>query len=251
MNGVALVSAPNASTTVKGVVETATLAEVRARTAVGATGAKIVATPDVLTDLPSATEKDFLSATPGMISMYGGNAAPTGFLLCDGAAVSRATYAALFAVLGSNYGSGDGSTTFNVPDLRARTPLGLGAGTFTTTFASTDVVVGTDIITVPANTALFDGTLVRLTTTGTLPSGLALATDYYVIRLSSTTIKLATSLANAIAGTPTAIDITAQGTGTNTITVTLTTAHYWAEGRGRNQVAFCSRTTKPHSHNIG
>lgn len=51
-------------------------------------------------------------------------AAPVGFLLCDGLAVSRATYAALFAVIGETYGVGDGSTTFNVPDLRGRVPLG-------------------------------------------------------------------------------------------------------------------------------
>ena len=45
-------------------------------------------------------------------------AAPTGFLLCDGSAVSRTTYAALFTLLGSTYGGGDGSTTFNLPDFR-------------------------------------------------------------------------------------------------------------------------------------
>jgi len=43
---------------------------------------------------------------------------PTGFLECNGAAVSRSTYSALFAIVGTTYGSGDGSTTFNVPDLQ-------------------------------------------------------------------------------------------------------------------------------------
>ena len=43
---------------------------------------------------------------------------PTGYLECDGSAVSRTTYAALFAVIGSLYGTGDGSSTFNLPDLR-------------------------------------------------------------------------------------------------------------------------------------
>jgi microcystin-dependent protein len=51
------------------------------------------------------------------------------WLLCNGAAVSRTTYATLFAVLGSTYGAGDGSTTFNVPDLRGRIPMGAGTGT--------------------------------------------------------------------------------------------------------------------------
>lgn len=223
MNAIALVSAPDASVSAKGVAQAATLAQVRARTGTGSTGAVLVPTPNVLTDLPTQEEKNFLLSSVGMIVMYGGSATPTGFLLCDGTAVSRTTYAALFTVIASNYGAGDGSTTFNVPDLRARIALGLGAGTFTTTFANTDVNTGTDIITVPTNTSLYDGTVIRVTTTGTLPTGLSLATDYYVIRQSATTIKLATSLANALAGTPVAIDITAQGTGTNTVTVTLTT----------------------------
>ncbi|MEO8391769.1 MAG: tail fiber protein [Chloroflexota bacterium] len=52
------------------------------------------------------------------------NPAPLSWLLCDGSAVSRTTYAALFAAIGTTYGVGDGSTTFNVPDLRGRFPLG-------------------------------------------------------------------------------------------------------------------------------
>lgn len=65
----------------------------------------------------------------GSLIMYAGNAAPTGWLLCDGSAVSRTTYAALFAVVGTTYGVGNGSTTFNLPDLRGRFPLAAGAGT--------------------------------------------------------------------------------------------------------------------------
>lgn len=54
-------------------------------------------------------------------------AAPAGFLLCDGAAVSRTTYKALFEAIGTAYGVGDGSTTFNVPNLTERVPVGKGA----------------------------------------------------------------------------------------------------------------------------
>lgn len=60
----------------------------------------------------------------GLISPYGGTAAPTGWLLCNGNAVNRTTYADLFAIIGTAYGVGDGSTTFNLPDLRARVPAG-------------------------------------------------------------------------------------------------------------------------------
>lgn len=52
-------------------------------------------------------------------------AAPSGWLMCDGAAVSRSTYAALFAAISTAYGTGDGSTTFNLPDLRGRAPVGV------------------------------------------------------------------------------------------------------------------------------
>ena len=62
-----------------------------------------------------------------MITPYGGTAAPTGWLICDGTAVSRATYAALFAIVATAFGVGDGSTTFNLPDLRQRFPLGKAA----------------------------------------------------------------------------------------------------------------------------
>jgi len=53
---------------------------------------------------------------------------PSGFLECDGAAVSRTTYSALFAIVGTTYGAGDGSTTFNVPDLQDNVPIGKSPG---------------------------------------------------------------------------------------------------------------------------
>jgi microcystin-dependent protein len=58
---------------------------------------------------------------PGVVMAYASQALPTGWLFCTGAAVSRTVYANLFAVIGTTYGNGDGSTTFNLPDLRART----------------------------------------------------------------------------------------------------------------------------------
>lgn len=63
----------------------------------------------------------------GQITSYAGASAPAGYLLCDGAAVSRTTYSTLFGVISTTYGVGDGSTTFNVPDLVRRVPVGKGA----------------------------------------------------------------------------------------------------------------------------
>lgn len=54
---------------------------------------------------------------------FAGSVVPQGYLLCDGSAVSRTTYADLFSVLGTTFGSGDGSTTFNIPNLGGRVPL--------------------------------------------------------------------------------------------------------------------------------
>ena len=65
---------------------------------------------------------------PGMLAPYAGGAAPPGWLLCDGALVSRAAYPGLFAAIGTTYGAGDGSTTFGLPDLRGRVIVGTGAG---------------------------------------------------------------------------------------------------------------------------
>jgi microcystin-dependent protein len=65
---------------------------------------------------------------PGFIIQYASSSAPSGWLLCDGSAVSRTTYSALFAIISTTYGSGDGSTTFNLPDLRGRVPIGFGQG---------------------------------------------------------------------------------------------------------------------------
>ena len=61
----------------------------------------------------------------GSISLFAGTTAPSGWLICDGSAVSRTTYANLFSVIGTTYGTGDGSTTFNIPNLKGKVPVGL------------------------------------------------------------------------------------------------------------------------------
>lgn len=113
-------SAPTADTSTAGLIEIATEAEADAGT-------------DAVRAMTPALVKRRIDAIPstvptGCILPYAGSSAPTGFLLCNGAAVSRTTYAALFGVIGTTYGAGDGSTTFNVPDLKGRSPLGAGAG---------------------------------------------------------------------------------------------------------------------------
>ena len=66
----------------------------------------------------------------GAIKPWTKATAPDGYLLCDGSAVSRTTYADLFTVISTTYGSGDGSTTFNVPQLQGKVPQGYDGNTY-------------------------------------------------------------------------------------------------------------------------
>ena len=61
----------------------------------------------------------------GLVAPFAGSVAPNGWLNCDGSAVSRTTFAVLFAAIGTAYGVGDGSSTFNLPDLRGRVVVGV------------------------------------------------------------------------------------------------------------------------------
>ena len=67
-----------------------------------------------------------LGVPAGIILPFGSSSAPTGYLSCDGAAVSRSTYSTLYTAIGTTWGSGDGTSTFNVPDLRAMFLRGTG-----------------------------------------------------------------------------------------------------------------------------
>jgi microcystin-dependent protein len=82
----------------------------------------------------------------GCVMPYAGSTSPAGWLLCAGQAVSRTDYGALFAVISTTYGTGDGSTTFNVPDLRGRVVAGVDnmGGTAASRLTSTTITGGGD-----------------------------------------------------------------------------------------------------------
>jgi microcystin-dependent protein len=83
----------------------------------------------VLTPAGSETVVGGGGSTPvGGVLAFAGSSAPTGYLLCDGSAVSRTTYSALFAVIGITHGQGNGTTTFNLPDYRGRFLRGVDGG---------------------------------------------------------------------------------------------------------------------------
>lgn len=113
----------------KGGTGAGTAADARTNLGLGALATKALITSSDITDgtiitgdLASSVTEQFVPA--GLMAPYPGATAPTGWLLCFGQAVSRTTYSALFAILSTTYGSGDGSTTFNLPDLRGRVIAG-------------------------------------------------------------------------------------------------------------------------------
>lgn len=135
----------------------------------------------------------------GIISPYAGATAPTGWLLCDGSAVSRTTYANLFTLIGTTYGAGNGSTTFNIPDMVGRVPVGRVASP--PSLGSTTITIASPAVFTRSNHGLADGQLAYLTTTGALPTGLTANTRYFVRNATSTTFNLSTTLAGSLINT--------------------------------------------------
>ncbi len=132
---------------------------------------------------------------PGFIKAYGGAGAPSGYLLCDGAAVSRSVYASLFSVVSTNFGGGDGSTTFNVPSLGGRFLRGL--ATFPDITCSGLPSGNTGTFT--GHPYRQSGQRVRLTA-GSV-TGLVVNTDYYTVYVDANTLGFASSRLLALAGT--------------------------------------------------
>lgn len=107
----AFATVPDATDAIKGKVELATSAETQAGT-------------DATRAVTPAGLRSVLSNGAGEVAFFARNTAPSGWLKANGAAVSRTTYADLFAAIGTTFGAGDGSTTFNVPDMRGEFPRG-------------------------------------------------------------------------------------------------------------------------------
>mgnify|MGYP007100045031 CR=1 FL=1 len=196
----------------------------------------------------------------GCVVAYGGPTSPNAeWGLLDGSALARTgDYATLFARIGTAFGAGDGLTTFNIPDGRGRMIIGIGTLAWATAFLFSDVDTTANTIAVASNNTLYTGQKVRFTTTGGLPAPLSAGVDYYVIRISATSIKLATSRDNALGssgsgstGTITAIDITTQGTGTHTLTVQDLSTRTMGEVGGEETHAISITEMPSHVHTGG
>lgn len=123
-----------------------------------------------ISDMASQSVASAVSASngvnPGVVAYFPATTAPSGFIKANGAAISRTTYAALFAAIGTTFGTGNGSTTFNVPDLRGEfmrsldDGRGVDSGRGIGTFQADDLKSHTH--TVPGNTSNSSGSPNRI-----------------------------------------------------------------------------------------
>jgi len=178
-----------------------------------ATSTVPVVLPGVPTTSLQAATKSYVdtaqttAAPPGAIMAYAASTAPTGWLLCDGSAVSRTTYATLFAAISTVWGTGDGSTTFNVPDLRGQFLRGYdsrvpGSGAVDTTiFTGTSTSGNTTISNIPTSVTaqLYAGMPI---------TGAGISASTTIASVGSTSITLS---ANATASTVTLTGNTSTG----------------------------------------
>lgn len=196
---------------------------------------------------PSATNlfMDETSMT-GLVLPFAGSVIPTGWLLCDGSAVSRTTYSRLFGIVSTAYGVGNGTTTFNLPNMASRTAVGVGTGTKVLTFVSraSNVITVSGAANNTINEVQTGQAVLYLAPSGAM-TGLTTNTTYYIVRISATTFSLASSLANAQNGS--VISLSSDGSGTQTFTYTLSAVTLASTG-GEEAHAMSSTELLAHVH---
>lgn len=193
------------------------------------------------------------SSYVGEIRAIGTATLPQGWIASDGSLPLRATYAGLFAAIGTIYGVGDGATTFELPALAGASPMGDGAGTVFIEFGNADINVGTDIVTVAGNVHEFytgmQGIFTRVsgaTDPTTSPAGnLDTGDTVFLIVVTPTSFQFATTLANAQNGVN--MNITVAGAGTFRFTHTRTAKVQGRKG-GENAHAMTLTELLLHSH---
>jgi len=159
---------------------------------------------------PTIPDPSVTAVPTGGIIPYGAASAPTGFLLCEGALVSRTTYAALFAVISTTFGVGDGMTTFGLPDMRGKFPLGTSASGTGSTLGGTGGLID-HLHTGPAHThttavprAGWGATLNAPSTDGTLNTGESTGTGQFSSSYQPTGDQTVTSSSSGTGNTGTA-----------------------------------------------
>jgi microcystin-dependent protein len=186
-----------------GVVGTAVELEVKGARTVDATCTFTLQDFDVLY-IPTSradayTTQNIFAPRAGQVISVATPTCPSGSILADGSNISRSTYYQLFNAIGTTHGTGDGSSTFGLPDYRWVSLRGTGSAISVTGSGS----ASSSNATFTSHGVNRTGTRVRLSS-GTL-SGLSTSTDYYAIVVDANTLAFATSYANALAGTKIAI----------------------------------------------
>lgn len=175
---------------------------------------------------------------------FAGTVAPQGYLLF-GSDYSRSAYAGLFAVVGTKFGAGDGSTTFGL-HMEGLTVVSAGTGTISASGVNADVDTTADDFTVATNTAKWiTGMSVVFTLSSGTITGLTSGNTYYVIREGATKVQLASSLANAQNNN--SIDLTAKSSPVWTITHTRV-ARTLGDVGGEDMHAMCLAELLAHTH---
>lgn len=123
---------------------------------------------------------------PGMLVLYGGPSLPIGWFLCDGSAVSRTLYSDLFAAVGTTWGAGNGSTTFNVPNLVDKFILGAGSSpTLGTTGGNANITLAANNLPIKtADNSTAGGDPGAITNTSVVPFSILppFSSVYYIIK---------------------------------------------------------------------
>ena len=167
-----------------------------------------------------------MSEPAGVVITYAGSTAPEGWLLCDGSAVSRDTYATLFDAIGTTYGVGDGSTTFNVPNLQGRVVIGVSGthalastgGAETVTLQTTNLPSHTHSVpkhghanTIGAKTPTLSHTITQPVFKYNSPTGKNTGNNQVISAYSSTASTAASRATNAAVGDHAATACTMSG----------------------------------------
>lgn len=175
----------------------------------------------------------------GGLRDFAGGTVPGGYLACDASAVSRTTYAALFNEIGTTWGTGDGSTTFNVPPPK----FYIGSGTATTVETITSQTAAGNAVPVATNNTKW---ITGMPVTVSGASGFTGLTNgsWWIVRSAANTVQFATSLANAQNGTV----ATVTGTGSAVLTTTFT-ARTVGEIGGEEAHAMSITELLAHTHN--
>jgi microcystin-dependent protein len=185
--------------------------------ATNATSTVPVVLPGAPTSALQAATKAYVdtSTPPGALLAYAASTAPTGWLLCDGSAVSRTTYADLYAAIGTTWGAGDTTTTFNVPDLRGQFLRGYDSRATstskdTTTLSGITTNTSTTISGIADTTYLYVG--MPISGTG-IPAGATIATkSTNSITISSAATATSSTLSAATTNASTTVLVSSTST---------------------------------------